>query len=61
VRIVLDAGIFVSALITKDTPPDMLCRSWRKKKFDLITSEAQIEEIRRVLTYKKLERFIKKD
>ena len=59
-RIVLDTGIFVSALITKETPPDLLYRSWQKKKFDLITSEAQLEEVERVLAYKKLERFINK-
>ncbi len=60
-RIVLDTGILVSALITKDTPPDRLYRSWRKGLFDLITSDAQLEEIERVLSYKKLERFIKRD
>ncbi len=60
-RIVLDTGILVSALITKDTPPDMLYRGWRKGLFDLITSDAQLEEIERVLSYKKLERFIKRD
>lgn len=58
-RIVLDTSILVSALITKDTPPDMLYRDWRKGKFDLITSEAQLEEILRVLSYEKLKRFIR--
>ncbi|ODS24050.1 putative toxin-antitoxin system toxin component, PIN family [Candidatus Endobugula sertula] len=57
-RIVLDTGILVSALITKDTPPDWLYQSWCKQAFTLVTSEEQLEEIKRVLSYKKLERFI---
>jgi putative PIN family toxin of toxin-antitoxin system len=60
VRIVLDTGIFVSALISKNTPPDMLYSAWRKQRFNLITSDTQLEEIERVFCYKKLERFIKK-
>lgn len=60
-RIVLDTGILISALITKDTPPDMLYQGWRKGKFDLVSSAAQLEEIERVLSYKKLERFIKRE
>ena len=60
-RIVLDTGILISALITKDTPPDMLYQGWRKGKFDLVSSTAQLEEIERVLSYKKLERFIKRE
>ncbi len=57
-RIVLDTGIFVSALISKNTPPDILYSAWRKRLFHLITSDAQLEEIERVFQYKKLERFI---
>lgn len=55
---VLDTGIFVSALITRNTPPDILYSAWRKRLFDLITSAAQLEEMRWVFAYKKLERFI---
>jgi len=57
VRIVLDTGIFVSALISKNTPPDMLYSAWRKGRFDLITSDTQLDEIERVFLYKKLELF----
>ena len=60
-RIVLDTGILISALITKSTPPDMLYQGWRKGLFDLVSSHEQLEEIERVLSYKKLERFIKRD
>ncbi len=57
-RIVLDTGIFVSAIITRNTPPDILYSAWRKRLFDLITSDSQLEEMQRVFSYKKLERFI---
>ncbi len=60
-RIVLDTGIFVSALITKGTPPDILYSAWQKHMFELVTSEAQLDEIRRVLGYQKLQRYIHKD
>ena len=59
-RIVLDTGIFISALITKGTPPDILYQAWRERKFTLVTSDEQLEEIQRVLAYKKLEQFIEK-
>ena len=57
-RIVLDTGIFVSALISRNTPPDILYSAWLKRLFHLITSDIQLEEIERVLNYKKLRRFI---
>lgn len=58
-RIVLDTGIFVSALITKDTPPDMLFTAWQEGRFILVTSAPQLEELERVLLYPKLQKFIK--
>ena len=39
----------------------MLYQGWRKGLFDLVSSHEQLEEIERVLSYKKLERFIKRD
>ena len=60
-RVVLDTGIFVSALITKDTPPDILYNGWRDRQFDLVTSLAQMDELERVLTYKKLQRYISRN
>ena len=57
-RVVLDTGIFVSALITKDTPPDILYSAWRENRFELVTSLDQLDELERVLTYKKLRRYI---
>jgi len=57
-RIVIDTGILIAALITKDTPPDLIYQAWRKKKFELITSEWQLSEFRRVSRYPKLRKFL---
>jgi putative PIN family toxin of toxin-antitoxin system len=53
-RVVLDTGILIAALITKDTPPHLIYQAWRKRKFELITSEWQLAEFRRVSRYPKL-------
>ena len=53
VRVVLDTGILIAALITRDTPPDQMYQLWRKRRFTLITSEPQLSEFRRVTRYPK--------
>ena len=58
-RVVLDTGILIAALITSGTPPDLIYRAWRKKRFELITSEWQLEEFRRVSRYPKLRTYLK--
>ncbi len=57
-RVVLDTGILIAALITRKTPPDQIYQAWRKKKFDLITSEWQLSEFRRVSRYPKLRKYL---
>jgi putative PIN family toxin of toxin-antitoxin system len=47
-RLILDTNILIAALITRGTPPDQLYKAWRDGQFTLITSELQVEEIRRV-------------
>ena len=58
-RVLLDTNVLVSALITSDTPPDLIYRAWRKQAFDLISCEEQLIEIERVLAYPKLQRFVR--
>ena len=58
-RVVLDTGILIAALITSGTPPDAIYRAWRKKRFELITSAWQLEEFRRVSRYPKLRTYLK--
>jgi len=58
VRIVLDTGILIAALITRRKPPDQIYQAWRKHKFELITSEWQLSEFRRVSRYPKLRKYL---
>ena len=57
-RVVLDTGILIAALITKNAPPDQIYQAWRKNKFELITSEWQLAEFRRVSRYPKLRKYL---
>jgi len=57
-RVVLDTGILIAALITRDTPPDRIYQAWRKRRFELVTSEWQLEEFRRVSRYPKLRKYL---
>jgi len=58
-RVVLDTGILIAALITSGTPPDAIYQAWRRKRFDLVTSEWQLEEFRRVSRYPKLRPYLR--
>ncbi|MDX2417231.1 MAG: putative toxin-antitoxin system toxin component, PIN family [Xanthomonadales bacterium] len=57
-RVVLDTGILIAALITKDTPPDRIYQAWRKRRFELVTSQWQVDEFRRVSRYPKLRKYL---
>ena len=58
-RVVLDTGVLIAALITSDTTPDLVYQAWRKKRFELVTSEWQLAEFRRVSRHPKLRRFLR--
>ncbi|VAW82671.1 hypothetical protein MNBD_GAMMA14-1974 [hydrothermal vent metagenome] len=58
-RVVIDTGILIAALITRETPPDQIYQAWRKRRFELVTSEWQLEEFRRVSRYPKLRKYLK--
>lgn len=48
-RIVLDTNLFISSLITSAvTPPGQLVDAWLDDRFDLASSETQIDEIKDV-------------
>ena len=47
-RVVLDANVLISALIAPEGASDRLYHAWRGGRFQLITSEDQLEEFRRV-------------
>src|SRR3546814_17333331 len=53
-RVVIDTNVLVSALLHGRSLPFQLIALWRQGKVTLITSAAQLEEIRRVPRYHKL-------
>lgn len=53
-RVILDTNVLLAALISAHGPPDTLYRAWRAARFVLVTSVAQLDELRRVSRYPKL-------
>lgn len=47
-RVVVDSNILISALITTGGVPDVLYQLWQAKRFSLVTSTFQINELRDV-------------
>jgi putative PIN family toxin of toxin-antitoxin system len=58
VRVVLDTNILVSALITRSGPTDRLYVAWQEQRYDLVTSDEQLEEFRRVTRYPRVKKLI---
>jgi putative PIN family toxin of toxin-antitoxin system len=52
--VILDTNVLLGALISPHGPPDAIYRAWRAARFDLVTSTAQLDELRRVSRYPKL-------
>lgn len=53
-RVILDTNVLLGALISSHGPPDAIYRAWRAVRFELVTSAAQLDELRRVSRYPKL-------
>lgn len=53
-RVILDANVLLGSLISPCGTPDVIYRAWRSARFELVTSTAQLEELRRVSRYPKL-------
>jgi putative PIN family toxin of toxin-antitoxin system len=56
--VILDTNLLISALISPHGPPDVIYRAWRAARFDLVTSTAQLDELRRVSRYPKLKNIL---
>lgn len=54
-RVVLYTNILFTALISPHGAPDAIYRAWRSARFEVVTSHAQLEEIRRASRYPKLQ------
>ena len=53
-RVILDSNVLLAALISPHGHPDAIYRAWRAARFELVTSAAQLDELRRVSRYPKL-------
>ena len=54
-RVVLDTNILFSALISPHGAPDAIYRAWRAARFEVVTSQTQLDEIRRASHYPKFQ------
>jgi uncharacterized protein len=53
-RVVLDANVIVSAIISPSGSPAEILRLWEQDKFDLLISLPILFEVQRVLSYPKI-------
>src|SRR3989344_384253 len=58
-RVVLDTGILIAALITADTSPDQVYQAWRKKRFTLITRVGRRGDSRGGSRYERVKKFLR--
>jgi len=57
-RVILDTNVLLGALISPYGQPHGIYLAWMEGKFELITSEAQLDELRRVSRYPKLKNIL---
>ena len=53
-RLVIDTNVLLSALISSTSPSAQILALWRTRKFELLTSAEQIDEIARVTRYPRI-------
>ena len=53
-RVVVDANVLVSAILSPRGTPAQILNAWRAAQFDLVISEAILAEIDRVFRYPKI-------
>jgi len=53
-RVVLDANVLVSAILSPRGAPAQILTAWRAAQFDLVISRAILAELNRVLHYPKI-------
>jgi len=53
-RVILDTNVLLGALISPSGPLNAIYQAWRSARFELVTSTAQLDELRRASRYPKL-------
>ena len=57
-RVILGTNVLVSALLTPDGVPARLLDAWFEGRYELLTSESQLEELRLVTRHPRIRRLI---
>lgn len=57
-RVILDTNVLVSALLVKGSAPARIVDAWIEGRFLLVTSDAQLEEFRRVTRYPRVRPYV---
>lgn len=57
-RVVLDTNLLISALMSHEGLPIQTLELWTNKRYDLVTSTWQIEELRRVSRYDRVKAYV---
>jgi putative PIN family toxin of toxin-antitoxin system len=57
-HVILDTNVLLSVFIRVDSNPYKLLHAWLEGRFELVSSETQIEEIKRVARYPQVRRYI---
>lgn len=60
-RIILDTNVWISSLLRAESPANFLVRRWEAFQFGVVTSPYILNEIKRVLTYPKLQKRVQWD
>lgn len=55
-RVVLDANVFISAVISSQGNPAEILRLWEQGRFDLAVSAPLLEELERVVHYPRIQK-----
>ncbi len=61
VRILLDTNVIISGFLSAKGPPGLLLQRWLDGRFDLVTSQTQLDELGRALGYEKFRDRINSD
>ena len=56
-RVILDTNVLLSALIRVDSKPYKLVHAWLDGRFELVSSDAQLEEVRGASRYPQVRRY----
>ncbi len=54
IRVVLDANVLISGLLSKEGPPGQILDAWLSRKYQLCMSSLIIDELSRVLDYRRI-------